>query len=41
MRKDCLAEIDGGGLIDTFVDVVIRNTTDKFDHFTTTQKWIC
>ena len=30
---DCLAEIDGGGLIDTFVDVVIRNTTDKFDHF--------
>ena len=30
---DCLAEIDGGSLIDTFVDVVIRNTTDKFDHF--------
>ena len=30
---DCLAEIDGGDLIDTFVDVVIRNTTDKFDHF--------
>ena len=30
---DCLSEIDGGGLIDTFVDVVIRNTTDKFDHF--------
>lgn len=30
---DCLAEIDRGGLIDTFVDVVIRNTTDKFDHF--------
>lgn len=30
---DCLGEIDGGGLIDTFVDVVIRNTTDKFDHF--------
>ena len=30
---DCLDEIDGGGLIDTFVDVVIRNTTDKFDHF--------
>lgn len=30
---DCLWEIDGGGLIDTFVDVVIRNTTDKFDHF--------
>ena len=30
---DCLAEIDGGGLIDVFVDVVIRNTTDKFDHF--------
>lgn len=30
---DCLAEIDEGGLIDTFVDVVIRNTTDKFDHF--------
>lgn len=30
---DCLAEIDDGGLIDTFVDVVIRNTTDKFDHF--------
>ena len=29
---DCLAEIDGG-LIDVFVDVVIRNTTDKFDHF--------
>lgn len=41
---DCLAEIDGsaagddlgdisGDLIDVFVDVVIRNTTDKFDHF--------
>lgn len=30
---DCLAEIDDGGLIDVFVDVVIRNTTDKFDHF--------
>lgn len=30
---DCLAEIDDGGLIDIFVDVVIRNTTDKFDHF--------
>ena len=30
---DCLAEIDDGELIDTFVDVVIRNTTDKFDHF--------
>lgn len=30
---DCLAEIDEGGLIDIFVDVVIRNTTDKFDHF--------
>lgn len=30
---DCLGEIDEGGLIDTFVDVVIRNTTDKFDHF--------
>lgn len=41
---DCLAEIDGSGvtedlgdingeLIDVFVDVVIRNTTDKFDHF--------
>ena len=29
---DCLAEIDGG-LIAVFVDVVIRNTTDKFDHF--------
>lgn len=30
---DCLAEIEDGGLIDVFVDVVIRNTTDKFDHF--------
>ncbi len=30
---DCLGEIDDGGLIDVFVDVVIRNTTDKFDHF--------
>lgn len=30
---DCLAEIGDGGLIDVFVDVVIRNTTDKFDHF--------
>lgn len=30
---DCLAEIDDGSLIDVFVDVVIRNTTDKFDHF--------
>ena len=30
---DCQAEIDDGGLIDIFVDVVIRNTTDKFDHF--------
>ncbi|MDR1551031.1 MAG: type IV secretory system conjugative DNA transfer family protein [Hungatella sp.] len=30
---DCLAEIDDGALIDIFVDVVIRNTTDKFDHF--------
>ena len=30
---DCLAEIDEGGLIDIFVDVVIRNTTDKYDHF--------
>ncbi|MEQ2595596.1 type IV secretory system conjugative DNA transfer family protein [[Clostridium] symbiosum] len=30
---DCLAEIDEGGLIDIFADVVIRNTTDKFDHF--------
>ena len=30
---DCLAEINDGGLIDIFVDVVIRNTTDKFDHF--------
>lgn len=30
---DCLAEIDDGGLIDIFVDVVIRNTTDKIDHF--------
>ena len=26
-------EIDDGSLIDVFVDVVIRNTTDKFDHF--------
>ncbi len=30
---DCLGEIDGGSLIDVFCDVVIRNTTDKFDHF--------
>lgn len=30
---DCLAEIDEGELIDVFCDVVIRNTTDKFDHF--------
>lgn len=30
---DCLGEIDDGGLIDVFCDVVIRNTTDKFDHF--------
>ena len=30
---DCLAEIDDGSMIDVFVDVVIRNTTDKFDHF--------
>ena len=30
---DCLGEIDHGSLIDIFVDVVIRNTTDKFDHF--------
>ena len=30
---DCLAEIDNGSLIDVFCDVVIRNTTDKFDHF--------
>ena len=30
---NCLAEIEDGELIDTFVDVVIRNTTDKFDHF--------
>lgn len=30
---DCLGEISDGELIDTFVDVVIRNTTDKFDHF--------
>ena len=30
---DCLAEIDDGSLIDVFCDVVIRNTTDKFDHF--------
>ncbi|MDO4274879.1 MAG: type IV secretory system conjugative DNA transfer family protein [Eubacteriales bacterium] len=30
---DCLAEIDDGNLIDVFCDVVIRNTTDKFDHF--------
>lgn len=29
----CLDEIDDGSLIDVFVDVVIRNTTDKFDHF--------
>ena len=32
---NCLAEIDEGELIDVFCDVVIRNTTDKFDHFTT------
>ena len=37
---DCLAEIDEGGLIDIFVDVVIRNTTDKFDHFMIMLKWI-
>ncbi|MCD8073667.1 MAG: type IV secretory system conjugative DNA transfer family protein [Lachnospiraceae bacterium] len=30
---DCLGEIGDGGMIDIFVDVVIRNTTDKFDHF--------
>lgn len=30
---NCLAEIEGGELIDVFCDVVIRNTTDKFDHF--------
>lgn len=30
---DCLGEISDGELIDIFVDVVIRNTTDKFDHF--------
>ncbi len=30
---NCLGEIDGGSLIDVFCDVVIRNTTDKFDHF--------
>lgn len=30
---NCLAEIDNGELIDVFCDVVIRNTTDKFDHF--------
>ncbi|MDY5027783.1 MAG: type IV secretory system conjugative DNA transfer family protein, partial [Oliverpabstia sp.] len=30
---NCLEEIDDGGLIDVFCDVVIRNTTDKFDHF--------
>lgn len=30
---NCLAEIDDGELIDVFCDVVIRNTTDKFDHF--------
>lgn len=30
---NCLAEINGGELIDVFCDVVIRNTTDKFDHF--------
>ena len=28
-----MAEIDEGELIDVFCDVVIRNTTDKFDHF--------
>ena len=26
-------QIDEGELIDVFCDVVIRNTTDKFDHF--------
>lgn len=30
---NCLGEIDDGSLIDVFCDVVIRNTTDKFDHF--------
>lgn len=31
---ECLGEIDeDGSLIDVFCDVVIRNTTDKFDHF--------
>lgn len=30
---NCLGEIDDGGLIEVFCDVVIRNTTDKFDHF--------
>lgn len=30
---NCLAEIEEGELIDVFCDVVIRNTTDKFDHF--------
>ena len=30
---NCLAEIEDGELIDVFCDVVIRNTTDKFDHF--------
>ena len=29
---DCLGEIEGG-YIDVFVDTIIRNTTDKFDHF--------
>lgn len=30
---NCLGEIDDGSLIDVFCDVVIRNTTDKSDHF--------
>lgn len=30
---NCLGEIDDGSLIDVFCDVVIRNTTGKFDHF--------
>ena len=30
---NCLGEIDDGSLIDVFCDVVIRNTTEKFDHF--------
>ena len=37
---NCLAEIEDGELIDVFCDVVIRNTTDKFDHFMTMWKWI-